>query len=228
VSVRRLLAVLAAVAFAIPASLTAQVKFQVVPFFTSYYAVGNIADKTIKNIDFSNPPDGIPDPVNIKEKQGNGPGLGVRARAWINPQFGFEGSFAYVWTGRQAKADPSTLFAASFVDGNAILLSGRVLYRPRRSNLHLLAGLGYMSLGGDAWDVKKFTPGTKLKTNNIFGVVGFGARASITPKLALDVGVEANIYKVDRVKTPAGSIDIFDSKSQSDILVSIGVPFGGR
>ncbi len=227
-SSRLLLPVVALVLAAlVPARLTAQTKFQFIPFFTSYYAVSNVADETVK-LDLSNPPDGIIDPVNVKEKQSNGPGLGAKARVWFNPQFGFEGSVAYIWTGRQAKFDPDTLISATFLDGHAILASGRVLYRPHRSNLHLLAGAGYMTVGGDAWDPDNFASGTEVTTGNVFFVVGFGARASITPGFALDIGVEANLYSVDRANPPSGAIDIFDSNFQQDILVSIGVPIGGR
>jgi hypothetical protein len=73
--------------------------------------------------------------------------------------------------------------------------------------------------GGDAWD---FDSNTQL--TNIGGVVGFGIRAAITPKLALNIGAEAFIYSFDPDESDDTANGFFEQKMQSDLVISIGVP----
>jgi hypothetical protein len=84
---------------------------------------------------------------------------------------------------------------------------------PRRSNLFLLFGPGIVRRGGDAWK------GVKKKDITDFGgVVGLGVRANVTPRFRLNITAESYLYSFD-----GGGPD---SKFQSDLLVSIGVPIG--
>ena len=123
-------------------------------------------------------------------------------------------------SGRQASPADSGL-AGFYLKGSLLTASGRVTYHPRRSNFRGIFGVGYEKRGGDAWDEKKFTGFTgKFDKSIIGGVVGFGARANITPKFSLDLDVEAFLYSSDA--DTKGTL--FKSKFQQDILVAIGVP----
>lgn len=108
--------------------------------------------------------------------------------------------------------DCSTNFKGSVITG-----SGRILFKPRRSNLHLIVGGSYVKHGGKAWD----DPGTS-ETGNFGGVVGVGLRASISPRFALNLNAEATIYSFN----PDGDDPLFEPKTQTDLVFTVGVPIG--
>jgi hypothetical protein len=200
-----------------PAAAVAQTKFQLVPYFVSYYAATNFYDEKISPT------------IRLVQSQTAGPGLGARARVWLNPRFGVEGSFALIFTDRSGRDPDSTALPGASVNGNAILASGRLLFQPRRSNLHFLAGAGVMRVGGDAYSSKSLGTGISVNKTNWTAVVGVGTRASVTPKFAFDLGIEANLYTVDRFDVSATSgLPESGSKFQADFLLSIGIPIGGR
>jgi hypothetical protein len=179
----------------------AQYVAEFTPFFTSYYALGKLAT------------DGT-----VSERQYAAPGGGARLTFWITPSVGIEAAGAYVASGTQFTSSDPTQTGGVSLPGNIITASGRVVFRPARTNLYLLVGGGMVKKGGDTWDFAFIT-----KKTSIGGVVGFGARANVTPKFALNVTVEGNFYKSD----PDGSAGtVYDSKLQSDVYVSIGVPIG--
>ena len=96
-------------------------------------------------------------------------------------------------------------------NGSVIFGSLRAVYSPRRSNLFLLAGPAVVTRGGDAWDGVD-----KGDITDIGGVIGLGIRANVTPRFRLNITAESYLYSFN-----GGGPD---SKFQSDILVSIGVP----
>ena len=186
-----------------PAPAVAQGKLEVTPFFTTFYALANVASE------FAGDP-------TLKEKHFPAPGAGGRLTYWISPTLGIEAAGAFTASGtRIVSSDPTATVGAS-LSGTVTTASGRVLYRPARTNLFLVLGAGAVIRGGDSWDFPEFTEKT-----DIGGIVGFGVRASVTPKLALLVSAEAMIYSLD-VDGSAGTF--YDSATQADVYVSIGVP----
>jgi len=191
---------------AAPAAVGAQAKLELVPFFASFYTLTNIAEfeDTFNNITYT-------------ERQTSAPGVGGRLRYWASPKLGIEAAVSYSWSGTRFASDDTADVGSSGLPGNLLHASGRVLYRPARTNLHLIAGVGMIQRGGETWDFDFIDQKT-----SVGGVVGFGVRATVTPKLALEVGLEANLYKAD----PDGSDDtVYESKFQTDLLVTIGIPF---
>jgi hypothetical protein len=188
---------------ALPRPAAGQVEFT--PFFASYYGVTNTTD------DFAG--------TGLKERQVAAPAAGARLTLWIGPSFGVEGAGAIAFSGTRFTSDDPDANAGVSLPGTLITGSGRLLYRPARTNLHFLIGGGVVSRGGDSWQ------GFDGKTD-VAGVAGFGVRAAITPKVALNVNVEGYIYSMNPTST---SVD-YDSKVQADLYVIIGVPitFGSR
>jgi hypothetical protein len=187
---------------ALPTSAAAQVEFT--PFFASYYALANTTD------DFAG--------TGLEERQVSAPAVGGRLTFWLGSSFGIEGAGSFALSGTRFTSDDPSDNAGVSLSGTLITGSGRLLYRPARTNLHFLIGGGVVSRGGDSWD------GFDGKTD-IAGVAGFGVRAAVTPKFALNVNVEGFVYSMN----PSSTFLTYDSKLQADIYVVIGVPisFGG-
>jgi hypothetical protein len=202
---------LAAIACMVGAALPrpAAAQFEITPFFASYYAVTKLDDAVAGN-------------SNVSEKQFAAPGFGARLTFWLGSSIGIEGAGSFAFSGtRFVSSGTAGPAVGASLSGTIISGTGRFLWRPPRTNFHLLLGGGIVSRGGDTWDFAFIE-----KKTNVTGVVGFGVRAAITPKLALNVTVESNIYQAD----PDGDGNEYDGKMQADIYVAIGVPisFGGR
>ena len=110
------------------------------------------------------------------------------------------------------------------------MASGRILYRPQRTNLHFIVGAGIVSRGDTVWQAfKENAPIIQIgaKRTSVAGIIGAGVRASITPKFALNVSAELNLYSFDprlaTVTSPAPN-SANGSKLQADLLVTIGIP----
>ena len=192
---------------AAPAALRAQAKLELVPFFASYYALTNVAEFT----------DPGPPVITYTERQTSAPGVGARLRYWTSPKLGIEGAVSYSWSGSRFASDETSDVGSSGLPGTLVHASGRVLYRPARTNLHLMVGAGVVSRGGKTWDFDFIDQKTEFAA-----VLGFGVRATVTPKLALEIGLEADLYQAD----PDGSDDgTYEPKFQTDLLVTIGIPF---
>jgi hypothetical protein len=179
-----------------------------VPFFASYYALGAYGTDI----------DEFGDGELWSERMSNSPAIGVRLSVALSRAIAVEGQVAFNISGRQAVSD--TGFVGFYLKGNEILASGRLTYHPSRSNFRLIGGVGYMKRGGDAWDEANFSPGATFDKSIIGGVVGFGARANVTPRFSLDLDVEGFLYSSDADE--GGTT--FTAKFQQDILVSIGIP----
>jgi hypothetical protein len=204
----RLLLGLALGALLAPTQGQAQARAQITPFFTTFFAPLPYGKDIVQD-----PATGI----TADERMTTAPGIGVRIGIPLAAKFGVEAEAAYIFTGRQAKVNGSSGTVGFFLTGNAVLVSARMTYHPRRSNFRGILGAAYENLGGDAWDSANTGPGADQ--SSFGGIVGFGVRANVTPKLALDLTVESFLHSSD----PAG----FDKKQfQADILLAVGVPIG--
>ena len=101
---------------------------------------------------------------------------------------------------------------------------------PRRTNLQWLAGVGFVSRGGRAWDADRWKVAnaqTAYNKTNIEGIVGIGTRASATSRLSFDINAELHFSSIDKVESGfvLFPLDPLESKSfQTDLLVTVGVP----
>jgi hypothetical protein len=192
--------------------VSAQARTQITPFFASFYSLSPYGPDI----------DEFGTGELFNERLSNSPTVGVRLSVAATRTIGIEGQVAFNWSGRQA-SPADTGFAGFYLKGNLLMASGRLTYHPRRSNFRGIFGVGFQHRGGDAWDEKKFTGFTgKFDKSIIGGVLGFGARANVTPRFSLDIDVEAFLYSSDADTKST----LFKSKFQQDILVSIGVPIG--
>jgi hypothetical protein len=187
-----------------PAVLQAQVKLEVTPFFTSYYATNTTSRLS----------------ADSTERQEAGPGIGTHVTYHFNNLLGVQGSVAYVWSGIIPRYPPSTGLISNSnqpLPGTLTFASVRATLQPRRSNYYVAGGIGIVHRGGKAWDV----PGLDKLTNTTASL-GFGIRAHITPEWEFNIGVDGNFY----VSDPDGpNARYYQKRLQRDLLVSIGVPF---
>ena len=186
-----------------PTLARAQANVEVIPYFATYYALSALG--------FNNAPG-----EDVDVKQGSAPMGGVRIRARITDVFSVEGSVAFGNSPITGLAEDPDVGEVGFaLAGNLLIANGRVVYSLPRSNLYLLGGAGIVQRGGDFWDLSEDPQKT-----SIGGVLGAGVRAAVTPRFALDVALEANLYSID----PDGDETAFDSKFQQDFLIVIGIP----
>jgi hypothetical protein len=147
----------------------------------------------------------------------------------VSSTIGIEGSFTYAPSRAEERADISGFGLAISGKGRLMLASGRVLFRPQRTNLHFIVGAGIVSRGDTVWQAfKESAPDTiGAKRTSVAGIIGAGVRASVTPKFALNVSAELNLYSFDprlaTVTSPAPN-SANGSKLQADLLVTIGIP----
>jgi hypothetical protein len=182
---------------ALPATALAQGKFVLTPFVGNYYTLTTMAT------------DAFQDGSNFELRQLSAVAFGGRLAVWLSPTLGVEASATFNKSKPQLQSGDSVSFTFK---GNILLASGRLLYRPARTNLNLIIGGGIAKRGGEAWE-----GGEKLTAPAI--VAGLGVRAAVTPNFALTVNVEGNFYSFDFDGSgPNGK------KMQADLVVSIGVP----
>ena len=187
------------------------------PFVGSLYTFSKYFDS---DIDLSN--FGGSGTANFTMEQTNTVAFGARLAMPVGATFSIEGAGSYAssevrFTGTDAAAPGVDL--ATNLKGSVITGSLRGVYRPRRSNLNLIGGVAVIHHGGEAWDFD-----TNETLTNIGGVVGFGIRAQVTPKLALNISAEAFLYSFDPDESNDTQNGFFESKMQSDLIVSIGIP----
>lgn len=192
----------------VTAPAQAQYVAELTPFFTSFYPLQELKfDETGTTTD-------------VKLKHLIGPGVGARLTFWLSNAVGIEGAAAYIWSSPSFSAEDESASAAFSLPGTIMTGTGRMVFRPARTNLYLLAGGGLVSRAGEAWE------GEGVKKTALAGVLGFGARANVTPKFGLNVTVEGTFYSLD----PDGPDDeggtFFEPSFQTDITVSIGIPIG--
>jgi hypothetical protein len=187
------------------------------PFVGSLYTLSKYFDADIDLGNF-----GGSGTANFTMEQTNTVAFGARLAFPVGATFSIEGAGSYSssevrFTGKDAAAPGVDL--ATNLKGSVITGSVRGVYRPRRRNLNLIGGLAVVHHGGDAWDFD-----TNETLTNIGGVLGFGLRAQVTPKFALNITAEAFIYSFDPDESNDTQNGFFESKMQSDLIVSIGIP----
>jgi hypothetical protein len=189
-----------------PRAGQAQGKLELTPFFASYYALTTMSN------------DANNDGSNVRIQQLSAPTYGGRISYWVSRTIGIEAAAGYTTSGLRAFTKDTSSGGLSFaVAGNVLLASARVLYRPARTNLHLIIGGGIVHRGGQFWKDSHTNLNTKVSSPAL--ILGAGVRASVTPKFALNVSLEGNVYSFD----PDGT-DPLKSKVQADVLLAIGVP----
>ena len=187
-----------------PVSAWAQVKLEVAPFFTSYYATAFTSRNT-------------PDST---ERQEAGPGLGLNVTYRFSNIIGIQASAAYVWSGvipRQPSTAAGTFSTLQALPGRLTFGSVRATAQPRRSNYYLAAGMGVVRRSGEAWNVPSLT-----RLTDPTATLGFGIRARVTPEWAFNIGVDTHLYFSDM---DGPNLNYYQRRLQRDILVTIGVPF---
>ena len=187
------------------------------PFVGSLYTLSKYFDA---DIDLSN--FGGSGTANFTMEQTNTVAFGARLSFPVGATFSVEGAGSYSssevrFTGTDAAAPGVDL--ATNLNGSVVTGSLRGVYRPRRSNLNIIGGVAVVHHGGEAWDFD-----TNETLTNIGGVFGFGLRAQVTPKLALNITAEAFLYSFDPDESNDTQNGFFESKMQSDLIVSIGIP----
>ncbi len=190
----------------VPSLAHAQLRTEITPFAASYYGVTHLGEGS----------GGLFSGNDFTIDQDNAFALGARITLPIGAQLAVEGEFVYSMSGLSITEEDGVapgIDGGISQNGNVIFGSVRAVYSPRRSNLFLLAGPAFITRGGDAWDGVD-----KSDIRDFGGVVGIGIRANVTPRFRLNLTAESYLYSFDG----GGS----ESKFQSDILVSIGVPFG--
>jgi hypothetical protein len=202
-----------------PGTARAQATFELTPFLGSYYALTKMCTDCNNNGDASN----------LTSHQVNAATIGGRLTYWVSRTVGIEGSFSYAPSRAEERAEVSGFGLAVSGKGRLLLASGRLLYRPQRTNLHFIIGAGIISRGDTVWQAfKENAPDTVgAKLTSVAGILGAGVRASVTPKFALNVSAEVNLYSFDPrlgQQTSPTNNSANGGKLQADLVISVGVP----
>lgn len=212
-----------ATAVAVPSVLHAQGKIELTPFVGSYYALAKMCSDCENN----------GSTIKVTAHQLSAAALGARLSYWISNTMGIEGAFAYTPSQAEERFQVSDFGLGVSGKGRIIQASGRVLFRPQRTNLHFTVGAGIVSRGDTVWQAFQFRSDSPdsvgAKLTSVAGILGVGVRASVTPKFALNLSAELSLYSFDPHlgatggATPATS-SANGGKMQADLLVSVGVP----
>ncbi len=212
-TIRRVMYLGIAAALLAAAPATAQGKIELTPFFGSYYGVATITD----DADNGNP-------AGTKLQQLPAPGLGGRVTVRLAGSLAAEAEGFYTWSGVRIFSDDPQFQGSISLKATMLGASGRIMYRPPRTNFHVLGGVGIIRRSGEFWDfIETQITGAPLeKLTTVAGVIGFGVRAAVTPSLALNVTVEAYVSKFD---PQSNGTSVFNkTNGQPDVIVTIGVP----
>jgi hypothetical protein len=201
----------------VPTVAAAQASVEITPFIGSFYALSSVSEQT--NVPL--PSFGGAPPGDIVREQEDGPMIGARVSFPLTGIIRAEGSFGFAFSNgrldQRPRLDPDAGFGVS-ANGHVYMLSARALIRPRRQNFYGIAGLGLVGRGGDFWE-------TADQSARVAGVIGFGVRAAVSPRLSLNFSAEAFLYSFSY---SSANIPNSDSKFQQDIVVSVGIPIGTR
>lgn len=201
----------------VPPVAAAQASVEITPFIGSFYALSSVSEQT--NVPL--PSFGGAPPGDIVREQEDGPMLGARVSFPLSGILRAEGSFGFAFSNgrldQRPRLDPDAGFGVS-ANGHVYMLSARALIRPRRQNFYGIAGLGLVGRGGEFWE-------NADQSARLAGVIGFGVRAAVSPRLSLNFSAEAFLYSFSY---SSANIPNSDSKFQQDIVVSVGIPIGTR
>ncbi len=199
------------------AAATAQGSVEITPFIGSFYALSTVNEQT--NVPL--PSFGGAPPGDIVREQADGPMLGARVSFPVTGVIRAEGAFGFAFSNGRLDQRPRTSPEAGFgvsADAHVYLLSARALIRPRRQNFYGIAGVGLVGRGGDFWEGAD-------QSARVAGVVGFGVRAAVSPRLSLNFSAEAFLYSFS---FSSSNVPNTESKFQQDIVVAVGIPIGTR
>jgi hypothetical protein len=187
-------------------------QFEVTPFLGVYVTTADVIKETAGGI-------------TVTAKHGTAILFGARATYWTSPTVGVEGSLGYTGSSVEFGVDTNGVHVGSVSYSAHVLLgSGRVLFKvgPKSGNtdVHLLAGVGFISHGGDAYDQlgQGVSGGVSGKTD-VGGVVGASVRLKAGEKLKVRIDLEDNLYSA---KFSIGGSES-TSHFQNDLVVSLGL-----
>jgi hypothetical protein len=208
-----------AAAMAVPGAVHAQGKIEFTPFVGSYYALTKMCSDCENNGNSQK----------ITASQISAAAIGGRLSYWLSNTIGLEGAFAYTPSKAEERFQVSDFGLGVSGKGRIIQASGRLLYRPQRTNLHFIVGAGIVSRGDTVWQAFQFRSDSPdsigAKLTSVAGVLGVGVRASVTPKFALNVSAEVSLYSFDpHLAATSATSSANGGKLQADLLVSVGVP----
>lgn len=202
----------------------AQVSTEIIPFVGSFVPLsdwGTLDEPTIS--------------AHNRFRQQLGVLAGLRARVTLSDALGVEATGAYVnsgWTEERQSTTGADLAQqiAYTLHGRIIMANLRATYRPRRSNLYGLGGIGYMLRGGRAWDEGLWSSvsaePTRYNKSNLTAIVGAGLRAAANPRVSTDITVELHFHDRGRVARGfafAGS-NYSNGGLQTDLVITAGIP----
>ena len=135
--------ILAGAAAAVPSAAHAQGKIELTPFLGSYYALTKMCTDCNK------------DGSDVTGHQVNAFAFGGRLSYWVSNTIGVEGAFTYAPSRAEERVGISGFGLAVSGKGRIMQASGRLLYRPQRTNLHFIVGAGIVSRGDTVWQAFK-------------------------------------------------------------------------
>ncbi len=211
--------ILAGAAVVVPSAVQAQGKIELTPFLGSYYALAKMCSDCENNGNVDK----------ITAHQVSAAAIGGRLSYWISNTIGVEGAFAYTPSQAEERFQVSGFGLAVSGKGRVMQASGRLLFRPQRTNLHFIVGAGIVSRGDTVWKAFQFRSDSPdsvgAKLTSVAGILGLGVRASVTPKFALNVSAEVSLYSFDpHLAATSATSSANGGKLQADLLVSVGVP----
>lgn len=190
---------LAFLAVLVPRVSGAQVKLEVTPYFTSYYATEHLRYEDASNL----------------ERQEAGPGIGAAMTWRFSNIWAMEAQATWIGSGIVVKNTGFNNFEPA-TDGSLLMVNARILFQPRRTNLFFSLGMGTVRRAGDAYEVQDFDD-----LSDVAAIVGVGIRTRVTPNWGFRLGVEVQQFTTN--------IDLenayYPKRVQRDVLVTIGVPF---
>ncbi|HTR21661.1 MAG TPA: hypothetical protein VMH88_12470 [Gemmatimonadales bacterium] len=194
----------------LPSRLVGQ-QVEVTPFVGLYLPTSSVIQETAVGL-------------TVSGKHGTTFLFGARLTYWTSPSVGLEASLGYTPSSMTFSVDTGGVRVGSAdTSAHVILGSARVLYKvgPKGgdTDIHLLAGVGFISHGGAAYDLLGQGGGGISGTTDIGGVVGASVRFRVSAKLKARVDVEDNLYSA---KFNIGGAET-TSHFQNDIAVSLGL-----
>jgi hypothetical protein len=199
---------------------------QLVPFIGSYMPLSKFGSA-------SRPQVGNIPGKNSTYRESIGVLAGLRLRLELNDRLALEGSGAWVrsgWTEKQEVVGANVSSVGFSLPGSVLLFQARGTLKPWRGNTYLAAGVTYRQRGGEAWDeeeVSTFMTSTQFRNSNVGAVVGFGVRASASPRVLFDIGADLHLYSVNRVERGfvlAGNDPFRNNSMAADVIVTVGIP----
>lgn len=194
----------------LPCHLAGQ-QVEVTPFVGLYLPTANVIEESALGL-------------TVSGKHGTTFLFGARLTYWTSRSVGLEASLGYTASSMTFSVDTGGVRVGSAdTSAHVMLGSARVLYKvgPKSgdTDIHLLAGVGFISHGGAAYDLLGQGNGGISGTTDIGGLVGASVRFRASAKLKIRVDIEDNLYSA---KFNIGGAET-TSHFQNDLAVSLGL-----